>query len=155
MTEEDINIFTRRIVGANRSELVVILYDILLQRLDDAGKSQDDEEYIKAVRGASETVRHLKNDLDFKYAISRDLYRIYTYAEREIAKLTYRKSDDVINNIRAIMTVLRDAFLEIASNDDSGQLMKNAGSVTAGITYGRRCLNETDTDSDTNRGYLV
>ena len=51
--------------------------------------------------------------------------------------------------------MLRDAFLEIASNDDSGQLMKNAGSVTAGITYGRRCLNETDTDSDTNRGYLV
>lgn len=155
MTEEDINVFTRRIACANRSDLVVVLYDIFFQRLGDAEESKDNEEYLKALRGASETLRHLMLDLDFKYSLSRDLYRIYSYVEREIAKLTYKKSDDGIKEIMNIMTKLRDAFLEIASNDDSGQLMKNAGSVTAGITYGRSSLNETDSDSDTNRGFLV
>jgi len=157
MNQEAVTTFTRRITNGNKSQIIVVLFDMVLVDLDDATeglKNHEQEEYMEALRHANEVLEHLQNALDFKYDILKDLYSLYDYCKRAIAKSMYSGRDEGINEAREVIEPLAEAFREVAENDDSAPLMENAQKIAAGLTYGKTDVNEA-VDTNDNRGFLA
>lgn len=158
MTKEDVSVYTRRITQGNRTDIIVVLYDVYLNYMDAALKAFDcgDEAGLKdAVYHCNEVIRHLEKDLNFAYEISVNLYQLYNYIERLFAKFSYKKDRELLEQTIPIIENLREAFAAVAEEDDSGRVMKNAQTVIAGITYGRGSLYEMTNDYDCRRGFYA
>ena len=157
MKQESINTFTRRITSGNKSEIIVVLFDMIKEDLNDALdglRGHDQEEYMEALRHASEVLEHLQEALDFHYDISKDLYSLYDYCKRSIAKSMYSGREEGILEAKEVIEPLAEAFEEVAKNDNSAPLMENAQKIAAGLTYGKSDINES-VDTDSNRGFLA
>ena len=161
MTREEKSGFTNRITTANSTGIIAILFDMYLCYTDDAKtaikKGRDEKNlkaYTAALRSASAVLRHLKGALDFKYEISGNLYAIYDFCERALARAMYSLNLKEIDDTIRVMDMIGDSFREIARNDDSPALMGHTEKVSAGFTYGRADVNET-VNMDTNRGFFV
>ena len=77
MTDEKKQSFTRRITQANRTQLVVILYEMLLVYLEDAvdAYSNDNkQEFSKNLNMVRECIKEMRVSLDFAYDISKNLF---------------------------------------------------------------------------------
>ena len=46
------------------------------------------------------------------------------------------------DTVREVMGKLKDAFIEVAKEDDSAPVMENTQQLYAGLTYGKGALNE-------------
>ena len=157
MDQEHIATFTRRITNGNKSEIIVVLYDMIIVDLDDALEginNGDQQEYMEALRHASEVLGHLQEALDFEYDISKDLYGLYDFSKRSIAKSMYTGREEGILEAKKVLEPLAEAFKEVAKADNSEPLMANAQTVSAGMTYGRNDINEAVQSGD-NRGFLA
>ncbi|EOS34619.1 flagellar protein FliS [Lachnospiraceae bacterium A4] len=157
MTREMKQIFTRRITQANRTQLVVILYDMVLEYLKEAIAAQEIDciqEYKKAMQCARNCISELRNSLDFNYEISKNLFAIYAFADRELASEMHSIKKDALSQIAGMFQKLRDAYYTISKEDHSQPLMQNAQNVYAGYTYGRTDVNES-LYSGAARGYCV
>ena len=157
MTREMKQIFTRRITQANRTQPVVILYDMVLEYLKEAIAAQEIDciqEYKKDMQCARNCISELRNSLDFNYEISRNLFAIYAFADRELASEMHSIKKDALSQIAGMFQKLRDAYYTISKEDHSQPLMQNAQNVYAGYTYGRTDVNES-LYSGAARGYCV
>lgn len=151
MTREMKQIFTRRITQANRTQLIVILYDMTLTYLKDAATAQEvgcDQEYKKAVQCARNCISELRNSLDFTYDLSKNLFALYVFADRELA-------GNRIQEVEKMFQKLRDAYQSVSKKDNSKPLMQNTQDVYAGLTYGRTDVNESLMNYSGARGYCV
>lgn len=158
MTKEMKQIYIERITSANRSELIVVLYDIYAEYLSDALKalnSGDLETFRSSVRKAEEVLVHLKSDLDFTYEISNELYAIYDYCHRLLSESLYKKDQKILFEAKKIMNNLKGAFEDIAKADTSKPIMQNAEKVVYGMTYGRSDVNSTLLKTGGSRGFYV
>ena len=82
MKKEQIVDFTRRISQANRSGLVVVMYDIFFTYLDDARAAYDAADwdaYKEALRRAQRAIDELISALNFSYDMAKNLYSIYVF----------------------------------------------------------------------------
>ena len=157
MKKEDINAFTLRISQGNKSDIIVVVYDIYFayeKDARDAIEARDIDGMIAAIRHCTDAVSHLMNALDFSYEISLQLYPLYDFVRRSLAKTIYSLDTCHIDIASNIMKSLREAFIEVAKSDDSGRSMKNAETISAGYTYGRGSLNEFS-DGGSNRGFYA
>ena len=69
MTKENKQIFTRRITQANRTQLVVIVYEMLLVYLEDAVKAHEAEnkqEFVRNLELARECIGQMRTSLNFE-----------------------------------------------------------------------------------------
>lgn len=156
MKQEDIATFTRKIAASNATGLIQVLFEIYFSYEQEALKALEDDDgkaYVLAVRQCSQVVRHLKDSLDFTYAISRELFPLYDFVERTLARAMYRKKKQDFEAAGRVMTSLSEAFAEIAAADDSEPLMQNTQEVTVGLTYGRTSLHESFGGQEENRGF--
>ncbi|MGN0482206.1 MAG: flagellar protein FliS [Lachnospiraceae bacterium] len=150
--------FTRRITSSNRSELVVILYEMALEYLQDAkdamqkAQTQDAKQQI---RNADTVLKELCDCLDFQYKIAYDLYAVYTYCRRSLARAMYQNRPDGIEEAESQLKELYEAFCEVADQDQSQPLMQHTQRVYAGITYGRGELNESLQEPEAGRGFFA
>lgn len=158
MKKDKISEFTRRISQSNRSELVVIVYDIFftyLQEAEEAYLAQDWEAYKSALHGGERALNELAGALDFSMELAKELYSIYVFCREAIAKAIYkRKFEDAADAVR-LMKKLYTSFVEVAKQDHSRPLMQNTEQVFAGYTYGREDVVETYQDITNKRGFLV
>lgn len=158
MTTEMKQIFTRRITQANRTQLVVILYDMILTYLADAVTAQEigcAQEFRKDMQCARNCISELRGSLDFTYDISRNLFAIYAFADRELAHDINGIEPEHITRIAGMFQKLRDAYHTVSKQDNSQPLMENAQDVYAGFTYGRTDVNENLSQYGSMRGYCV
>ena len=158
MTTEKKQTFTRRITQANRSQLVVIVYEMLLVYLEDAMNAYEEdkkEDFRENLRMARECIGQMRTSLNFDYNISRNLFAIYCFADREIAKDMYSLKKENLDVIKIIFTKLHDAYYVVSTKDESGPLMDNIQTVYAGLTYSKSDLNEDFMNYDIKRGYLA
>ncbi len=164
MTKDKISSFQTRITQSNRTELIVILYEIYFSYIDEAtelldvmkktGTKDRIREYGKALRMASQVVRHLEDDLNFSYEISGSLFGLYHFVETKIAKAGYSLSKGDLEDTLKVMKPLYESFREVAKADDSKPLMQHTQRVSAGYTYGRTDVNEA-VASESNRGFFA
>lgn len=158
MNNEKKQEFTARITSANRSELVVILYDMILAYIEEAEGflAQDEKkQYSEELGKARECIKELISALDMQYEVSSQLSRLYLYANRSITRCMAKYDEELINSVKNIIQRLRAAFEEVAKQDDSPVLMGNAQEIYAGLTYGRTSLNESLADEGSSRGFFV
>ncbi len=156
MRQEEIQQFTYRISNANRSELVVVTYDILLRYLQEASVALEKNELSELkenIAKAGAVFERLKSTLDFKFELSMRLYEIYQFCETICYKAIPCKDKQLIDDAIELMSRLRESFYQVAKDDDSPVLMKNSQQITAGMTYGKGSLTESYSAADTNRGF--
>lgn len=158
MTKENKQMFTRRITQANRTQLVVILYEMLLVYLEDAQKAhadKDQQEFVRNLELARECIGEMRTSLNFDYEISKNLFAIYCFADKELANDIFGKKTENLDALKTIFTKLHDAYATISEQDETGPLMDNIQDVYAGLTYGKEDVNESLVNYDTGRGYTV
>ena len=158
MTKEMKQIFTRRITQANRTQLVVILYDMILTYLKDAATAQEigcEQEFKKDMQCARNCISELRGSLDFNYDLARNLFAIYAFADRELAHDMRGISAEQLVQITGMIQKMRDAYHTISKEDQSQPLMENAQDVYAGFTYNRTDVNESLSQYGGARGYRI
>ncbi|MCM1183069.1 MAG: flagellar protein FliS [Roseburia sp.] len=160
MDKDTKQMFTRRITHANGTQLIVILYEMLLVYLEDAQtayRQGDSEEFCRNLQTARGCIGELRESLNFEYEISKNLFSIYCFADRTLAGDIFgnRAAHTHINALRGIFTKLHDAFDTVSKTDTSPPLMDNIQDVYAGITYGRTDINENLANYDAERGFRV
>ncbi len=158
MTKECKQQFTLRITQANSTELVVILYEMLLCYLEEckeALEAKDLECFKEAVRKARGCLNELLASLNMEYAPAEELKKLYFFSIRKLAHAEYKKDVQAIEEIKRIIGPLHDAYEQVAAQNEQGPVMNNSQTVYAGLTYGKNTLTENMTDQGFNRGMLV
>ena len=156
MNNDMIRTYSYRISQATRSELVVIVYDIIRDYLKDAVSTSDNAVFKEKLHMAMRGIDQLITGLDMQYELSGNLYVLYNYMKRTLigAQVSYDKN--VVNSIYDMLGQLRQSFYEVSRQDNSAQLMKNTEKVYSGLTYSKYGAgNETASDTLINRGYMV
>ena len=95
MTKEQKQDFTRRITQANRSGLVLIKFEMLFVYMDDmetAFHADDQQLLTNNVRYADAILKSFQETLDFKYEIAGQLYALYDFHRRQLARVLMRHS---------------------------------------------------------------
>ena len=146
MTREEIQGFTAKISQCNRTELVVISYDIMKVYIRDAKKAlaaEDEKLFIWNIKKAKSMLEELMNALDFNYPqVTNNLMSLYLFIQSRFNKCIFKKQDVNLDVVVRIVDKLQAGFAEVAKEDTSGPVMENTATIYAGITYGKGTLNE-------------
>ena len=157
MTKEQINEYTLRISQANRSQIVVILYDMAIQYIDDAKEAikNGDHECLKICCGnAGRVVSDLIGALDDSYELAVALRQCYIYIQSQISMAVIKNSQEMLMIAEKMLKKLKESFEKVAQEDNTKPLMSNTESVYAGFTYGKRAVYDSLT-TEVSRGYKV
>ncbi|MBD5480551.1 MAG: flagellar protein FliS [Lachnospiraceae bacterium] len=156
MTRERKQQFTLRITQANKTELIVILYEIVLGYMEDAEvalEAGNITEFREALRKVRSCFGELIASLNLDYELAARLLSLYLYCNRELIKADARKEKEPLMHIRSVVSKLLEAYRELAGQDTSGPVMQNSQTVYAGLTYGKNSLSENLADQGANRGF--
>ena len=157
MTKEKINEYTLRISQANRSELIVILYEMALDYIGAALRALDDSDHdsLRLECGrAGKVVSDLIGALDYKYELSNSLRQVYTFIQSRISLAVVRNSREDLKKAEEMLKKLKGSFEEIAKNDKSKSLMSNQQNIYTGLTYGKKAIYDSLT-TEVRRGFTV
>ncbi len=157
MEKEQLQAYAARVSQANRSELVVVIYEAFLDSVEDGKKYLQADQISEArreIQRARDFLTELMGSLDLQYEISYYLRRLYIYSYRELCQgVALRDTERLDNAIKVIQNLL-PAFREVAKQDDSEPVMENTEPIYAGLTYGRTSLNESlGVNVNNNRGF--
>lgn len=151
--------YTRRVAQANSTEMVVIIYDIALDYIDEAKRAfssdtADEEGFHKAIGCIQGCIAELIESLHYEYSPAKELRSLYNFCLRRIAVSEAKKDPGILDEVVKVLKPLRDAYDQISGENKNGPVMGNSQTVYAGLTYGREELIE-NLSTNANRGYLV
>lgn len=159
MEKERLQEFTFRVTQASRTELIVIMYDVILsdtRAAREALSAGDTQGYERELKHSGRFLNELMGALDYQYAISYDLLSLYSYVNKAIIRACVSRDASVLDSADDVIKGLRTAFHEISAQDTGGPVMRNTEQVYAGLTYGRGSLNEASLDPNgTKRGFMA
>ncbi len=158
MTKELKQEFTLRITQANKTQLITILYEMVLLYLDEAKEAcaaEDKAAYKNAIRKIRDCMNELTLSLHLEYELAQNLLQLYQYINSELVKASIHFNTENLAHVESIIKKLHGAYKQIEAQDTSKPIMGNAQAVYAGLTYGRNTLTENISDSTTNRGFFV
>lgn len=164
MKKEEKQDFTLRITQANPTQLVVILYEMLLCYLEDARQALAQEEtageggqddFREAVRKARGCLNELIASLHMEHEPAPALMQLYLFCIRRLALGEQRRDSEILGEVGRVIEPLCDAYRKLAELNDAGPVMRNSQTVYAGLTYGRTTLTENMADQGTNRGMFA
>ncbi len=158
MTSEKKQEYTLRISQANKTQMIVILYEMLLSYVDDAENAANAEkpaETKEALRRARGCINELMASLNFEYEPAENLLQLYIYVNRELIRAEIKKDMTCLSHIRIVINSLHNAYQQISEADDSQPIMSNTQSVYAGLTYHGAELSENLSNPIENRGFYA
>lgn len=158
MTKELKQEFTLRITQANKTQLITILYEMILLYLDEAKaalKEEDISLYKNAIRKIRECMNELTASLNFEYELAGNLLQLYLYINSELVQASIHKNAENLNHVETVIKGLHAAYRQIETQDTSKPVMGNTQTVYAGLTYGKNNLTENIADPDSNRGFCI
>lgn len=158
MVKEKKQEFTLRITRANKSQLIVILYDMVLEYLQDAiaaYEKNDRVKYKNDIGNAKNCIDELIQSLKPGYEISSTLQSLYYFYKRELSSAAILEKKELVLPVISMIRELRDAYEKASEQDTSAPIMENTQTVYAGLTYGRDSLNINLSDQGGNRGFCV
>lgn len=158
MTDELKKEFTLKITQANSTELIVILYDMILVYIDEAKEAfekNNEEDYMQSLRKIRNCIGELMESLNLDYEMARNMYSLYVFFLKEIVKAETKKEKFAyLENIKPMIESLRNAYNQVAYENKSGPVMKNTQTVYAGLTYGKKDVN-VNLEQLSNRGFRI
>lgn len=158
MTKEVKQQFTLRITQANSTEMIVILYEMLLYYLNESRESlesADKAAFHESVRKARGCINELINSLHMEYEPAPSLLQLYLFCIRRLAASEAKSEAQPLLEIEQVIRPLHDAYEQISAQNNSGPVMANSQTVYAGLTYGKNTLTENMADQGANRGMYV
>lgn len=159
MKKELVQEFSMRITQASRTELIVIMYEIILSDIKSAGeafRAEDMETYGKELSHAGRFVNELMAALDYSVGLSYHLMSLYIFANRELTAARVQKQPELLEGVEDIFEKLLAGYRKVSEEDTSGPVMKNTQQVYAGLTYGRGTLNEMYVNvNEAKRGFMA
>ena len=155
MKKESMQAYSKRITQANRTELVVITYEIIIEHIKNAQISfENQEEFSNDLDQAQAFLKELMVSLDFEHQISYNLMSLYIFINKQLIEAKLKKSCEMLPTVQGMLESLLSSFREVSKQDNSAPLMQNTQKVYAGLTYGRDDVNEMSLASDDrNRGF--
>jgi flagellar secretion chaperone FliS len=157
MTKDLIQSYATRVTQASKSELIVIMYEVILSDIDSAKTAfelNDIDTYTKDLKHAGRFLNELMGSLDYRYEISYELMSLYIYINKVIIKAIYKKDPEILQSAESVLLKLKVGFDGVSKVDNSGPVMQNTQQVYAGLTYGKGTLNEVTFDPNaSNRGF--
>lgn len=157
MEKSKLQEFAARVTQANRSELVVVIYEAVLASIAEGKRCLTEEQIEEArleISRARSLITELMGSLDMQYGISHYLRQLYIFAYHELCHGIAMRQPELFDHASDIFEKLLPSFQEVAKQDDSEAVMQNVQTIYAGLTYGRGTLNETiGVGVDTNRGF--
>ena len=154
MTKDRIKDYTLRVSQASPCELVIIMYDIILDDIAAAKEAQEKSAYQKELTHAGKFLNELMGVLDFSVPLSYHLMSLYIYANKMLTKARVSGNAETLADVEMIIEKLRAGFDGIKNQDTTGPVMQNVQQVYAGLTYGKGQLNEAFLNpQDYNRGF--
>ncbi len=158
MTLEKKQEFTLKISEANKTQMITIIYEMVIYYLDEAidniGIGRKDDA-IKSLMRAQNCIDELIRSLNLDYELAKNLYQIYIFSKKELVVASATYSIHRIWRVLKNFKNLHDAYEELEKEDTSERLMGNTQKVYAGLTYGRYSLNENVTAQSYNRGLMA
>lgn len=149
--------FTARVAQASRSELVVIMYEIILEDIKSARSNYEEDrlnQYVKDLKHGQRILNELMATLDYRYALSAQLMSLYIFINKSLVTAMMQKKVELLKDIEEILMTLKKGFEGICKEDMSGPVMQNTQQVYAGLTYGKGILNEVNLNAnEQSRGY--
>lgn len=159
MKKEMIQEISMRVTQASRSELIVIMYEIILREIEYAKEAFDEGDlaaYEKELTQAGRFVNELMGALDYSIGISYQLMSLYIFANKELTTAKMQKQPELLEGVTEIFEKLLIGYKKVSEEDVSGPVMRNTQQVYAGLTYGRGTLNEMYVDgNEARRGYMA
>lgn len=158
MTTELKQEYTLRITQANKTQLITILYEMVLLYIDeaeDALAADNKVDFKAAIRKIHGCMDELTASLNFEYDLALNFLQLYQYVNRELVKASSHHEKESLEHVRLVIEELHKAYKQIEDQDTSGPVMGNTQAVYAGLTYGRNTLTENLADSGINRGFCV
>lgn len=153
MEKDRISYYTSRITSESMTGIIVTMYEIFFEYIEEANcEGKVDPE---SIRQASKVLNHLKNALNFEYDISANLFSLYDFCERQLAKAMYTNNSENITPAKKVMKELYESFVEVNKQSNSDVAMQNSQHVSAGLTYGKKDLNEVVNTDGSNRGFFA
>lgn len=158
MTKELKQEYTLRITQANKTQMITILYEMVLLYIDEAKEALDGGnkvEYKSAIRKIRGCMNELVASLNFEYELAHNLMQLYLYVSKELVKASSHYDRENLEHVRLVIGQLHQAYKELERQDKSAPVMGNTQTVYAGLTYGRNTLTENIADPAANRGFCV
>lgn len=159
MTKEALQGYTARITQASRSELIVIIYEIIISSTKEAVEAyikKDMVSFDKELKQAQTLLRELMVALDYSYQLSFDLLSLYIFVNKQFITAIIKKKPNTLDSAISVLEKLLIGFKAVSKEDSSGPMMYNTQQLYAGLTYGKGTLNETYIDpDDRNRGFII
>ena len=149
--------YTARVTQANRSELVVITYDVIIDSIEEAKKHFEAKDYLmyeKELKRVQKLLNELMGSLDHRFPISRDLLQLYSFTNRRVIDALFKREPELLDTVVSVIGKLRVGFEGVAKEDKSAPVMGNTQKLYAGLTYGKHALNEVFVGAnEANRGF--
>ena len=160
MDKEKIERYSFKVTQANRTQLVVIVYDIIMDDLRTAKEAYADhriDDFVRTIKHGQKFLIELMRTLDCQYQISLDIMSLYLYINKKIIQAMIQRKPDALEGLEDILLKLRSSFDIISRTDYSGPVMQNTEQVYAGLTYHKGNLNEAylDAGNQIKRGFTV
>ena len=138
--------------------MIVILYDIALVYVNDAIRFMDEKDMANAriqADFAKKCIEEMIHNLHFEYELAKNLHKIYLSMKKSLREGIMDEKKEQLISVKTNLQKLREAYAQIASQDDSAPVMSHTQTVVAGLTYGRHSLNENLSDVGSDRGFRV
>lgn len=159
MNSESMKAYTARISQANKSELTVIVFDILIEETEEGlalleqGRKED---AVPLLKKGQMFLMELVHSLNLRVALAKQLFSLYQYMNKVFLTAIRKKEPGELPAVLGMVRQLRESFAEVAKQDTSPPLMENTQKLYAGLTYGKGSLNEVSLDvGDSKRGFMV
>ena len=158
MRKEKKQEFTLRITKANKTQMIVILYDMVLEYLKDSLECLEKEELKEFkwnIERAKDCIDELLNSLNFDYELAGILRGLYYFYKRELSGAAVYYDKEKVLPVMEMIQELKESYEKISIEDTSAPIMENTQTIYAGLTYGKDSLNVNLSDQGTNRGFCV
>ncbi len=157
MTKEQVSTYTMRISQANVSALAVIIYDMVLDYMDEGMEyyeKKDTVHFEGAMQKAQAALQELMAMSKVDSQVACDVMSLYLFIDKQLLMSIVKQEPVHLSECRGYLERLRASFIEISKTDTDAPLMEHTQQVYAGLTYGKGRLNESfDPIADRNRGF--
>ena len=156
MTQEKKQEYTLKITQANKTQMITILYEMVLDYIQDAmdAMGASDREMVDRNLGyAQNCIDELIRSVNLRFDLGKMLHKIYIFSKKELMLAGVNMSMHRLWRVQQNFKSLHTAYKELEKTDTSEPTMGNIQTVYAGLTYGKYSLNENVTASSMNRGY--
>ena len=158
MKKEKKQEFTLRISQANKTQMIVILYDMVLVYLEDALEAHNHgniKEYQWNINHAKDCIDELLNSLCMEYELAGILKSLYYFYKRQLTTAAILNKINLVVPVMEMIQELKESYEKISKEDTSAPIMENAQTIYTGLTYGKDSLNLDLSDHSFKRGFCV